>query len=103
MSEDTSQKMSFFDKVWETGKEAIKNLQKPLVRRELRGRYEAAYLSCDKEIDACNNKLLESKSDLSKFDPKDIINYSETIERLQKAKKAIADDYLDMFGESIRE
>ena len=90
---------SLFELIWETGAEALKGIQKPGVRKSLKGQLRSADLDAEKQMHQAQSKLQDEYAKLDKWDINKCIEYRETIRKSEAARTHIAGIWADLFGE----
>lgn len=96
---------SLYEKLWSSGKDVVKNLNKPIAKRKDKRAFKGAYDNADEKGDS-------AKKELNEILEKEIGNYGKNITEIVLLKKKIlaADEtkevvkelYKEVFGEDFR-
>jgi hypothetical protein len=92
---------SLFERLYEKGKEALKGIQKPLVKASMKRLLEGAYDDLSKKIHV---KTIEVQNEMTKLDnlsPNVIVEAELTIRDHQAAQEILKEKYKELFDKEL--
>lgn len=92
---------NLFDELYDKTDEAVKKLQKPLIKRQIKRRFTSAYDDAENKKINAESRLQELRSDFKGFDLNDVLVEKQAIENAVYAQKLISAEYKELFGTTI--
>ena len=93
---------SIFEKIYGAGQEALDLMKKPFVKRSLQRKFAAAYDDAlNKEVES-EKRISDHRAKFEDFDINAILEYKARIEKCQKLRDQIKDEFKIMFGEEMK-
>lgn len=95
-------KKSLFDKLYDAGKEELKQLKKPLMKNKVQRKLQAAYDSAvEQRLDA-ESALEEARHNIQNYDVNNVLKQQEIIMSADSTIDAIKKEYAELFGEELK-
>lgn len=96
---------SFFDQLYSASAEILKSVNKPLVKKSLKRKFESArdnaISSHIEAVEKLSKEREKINTDPEKYDINTVVELRQTAQDAKNTIKHIADEYLHMFGESL--
>lgn len=93
---------SLFDKLYEGSEELKKKIKKPLIRRSVKMKMHKAYDDLSHQIDDLQMEIHRGKESLEFYDVNNIDIKMEKLEALKAAQARIKEQYLSLFGKTMK-
>jgi hypothetical protein len=99
---DDSMSEGFFDKVYGMGQAVLDAAKRPMVKRGLKTKYQAAYDDAASKILDKEKSLTELRSNFDKFDINNLIEQAQYIDQCKSIQDIIKTEYAIMFGKEMK-
>lgn len=90
-----------FDILYEASDEALKAMKKPLVRRKLKRAIQSAFDDAEGRKIKAEETLSTVRKDFENYDINRILGAQAEIIKVEKAQKALKDEFREMFDEEL--
>ena len=90
-----------FDTLYEASDEALKAMKKPLVRRKLKRAIQSAFDDAEGRKIKAEETLSTVRKDFENYDINKILAAQAEIIKVDKAQKALKDEFRAMFDEEL--
>lgn len=102
MAKQVKDEKSLFDRIWDTGAEAIKSLQKPMKVREIRGQFITAHDDLSQKILKKKTEINELRADIKNYDVKKVMGKRAEILEHEEAQQMLEAEYEAYLGEDLK-
>ena len=93
--------MTLFDMLYDGAKEAVRTIQKPLVRRGLKRKFRSGFDNCQTLIDTQNSIIKDELATLEKVDINKCLQAKQTLRTLVEQQDDLKTLYKELFDEEF--